>query len=143
MTARANASGCSDPALDYREDSTPPDSTIDSGPSATTDDPTPAFTFSASEAGATFQCRVDGAAFGACSGPGNSHTTASLADGAHTFEVRATDEALAGAAVRGLVPLTLSCERARRGTAATTREFLLRAGFWMPEERLELPTRGL
>jgi len=40
----------------------------------------------------SFECRVDGAAFGACSGPGEGfHTTPTLADGAHTFEVRARD----------------------------------------------------
>jgi hypothetical protein len=49
----------------------------------------PTFTFS-SEAGATFQCRVDGATFAACTSP---HTTAALADGSHTFDVRAVDAA--------------------------------------------------
>ena len=40
--------------------------------------------------GSTFECRVDGGAWGSCSTP---ETTGSLADGAHTFEVRATDPA--------------------------------------------------
>ncbi len=47
--------------------------------------------FSSNEPGSTFECRVDSGPFGACSGPGESHTTASLGDGPHSFEVRATD----------------------------------------------------
>jgi Bacterial Ig-like domain len=70
-------------------DSVAPETTIDSGPAALTNDSTPTFAFS-SEAGATFQCRVDTVGFAACSSP---HTTAALADGPHTFEVRATDTA--------------------------------------------------
>jgi hypothetical protein len=51
---------------------------------------TPTFSFTSSDAAATLQCRVDAAAFAACSSP---YTTAALAQGAHTFEVRATDAA--------------------------------------------------
>jgi hypothetical protein len=69
----------------------PPETSITGGPSGTIDDPTPAFAFSADEAGSTFECRLDAAPFGACSGPGASHGAAALADGPHTFEVRATD----------------------------------------------------
>jgi hypothetical protein len=69
----------------------PPETAIIAGPSGTTADPTPTFEFAANEPGSTFQCRTDGAAFGACGGPGATHTTAPLADGPHTFEVRATD----------------------------------------------------
>ena len=49
-----------------------------------------AFEFS-SEPGAAFQCRLDAAAFSACTWP-QSYTPA-LADGPHTFEVRAVDQA--------------------------------------------------
>jgi CSLREA domain-containing protein len=70
-------------------DTVAPTTTITSGPAGLTNDSTPTFGFS-SEAGVSFQCRVDTAAFAACSSP---HTTATLSDGAHTFEVRATDAA--------------------------------------------------
>jgi hypothetical protein len=70
-------------------DLTAPETTIDSGPSGLTNDSTPTYGFS-SEPGATFQCRVDAAPFVGCTSP---HTTASLSDEAHTFEVRATDAA--------------------------------------------------
>jgi hypothetical protein len=76
----------------FTVDTTAPQTTIDSGPSGVTADPTPTFSFS-SEPGAGFECRVDSESFAACSGPGDSHTTAELADGAHTFEVRAIDAA--------------------------------------------------
>jgi len=71
-------------------DTTPPDTTIDSGPSGTSSSASASFGFSASEAGSTFQCRLDGSAWAACSSP---KAYASLADGSHTFDVRATDAA--------------------------------------------------
>ncbi|MGC1852326.1 MAG: Ig-like domain-containing protein, partial [Solirubrobacterales bacterium] len=67
---------------------------IDSGPSGLTNDPTPTFQFS-SELGASFECSIDEGtpSFGLCSGP-NAHTpAAALANGPHTFRVRATDAA--------------------------------------------------
>jgi hypothetical protein len=67
---------------------TPPDTKIDAGPTGVTTDNTPTFTFSSTKAGSTFRCRVDGAAFVACASP---YTTTALADGNHTFQVRATD----------------------------------------------------
>jgi hypothetical protein len=70
-------------------DTTPPDTTI-ALPSGPASDSTPTFDFASTESGSTFECRVDSAAFTACSSP---HTTAALADGPHTFEVRAIDAA--------------------------------------------------
>jgi Divergent InlB B-repeat domain/Bacterial Ig-like domain len=76
-----------------------PQTTITGGPAegSTTNDSTPTFTFSSSEAGSTFECRVDSEPFAACSSPGpgltGSDTTAALSDGSHTFAVRATDAA--------------------------------------------------
>ena len=72
----------------YTIDTVEPQTTITGGPTGTTNDSTPTFTFVSSEAGSTFQCRVDTGAFTACTTP---FTTAALADGTHTFEVRATD----------------------------------------------------
>ena len=69
-----------------------PQTQIDSGPSGPTADFTPTFTFSSSDAGSTFQCRIDSAAFAACSGSGT-HTAGTTGNGPHTFQVRATDPA--------------------------------------------------
>lgn len=67
-------------------DQMPPDTTITGGPMGPTGIGPSSFTFS-SEAGATFECRLDGAAFSACTSP---HAV-TIALGDHTFEVRATD----------------------------------------------------
>jgi hypothetical protein len=88
-TDKANRSNTSLVAS-RRVDNTPPQTTIDSSPPDPSSDDTPTFTFSSSEAGSTFQCRVDGASWASCTSP---HTLASLANGSHTFDVRATDPA--------------------------------------------------
>jgi hypothetical protein len=67
----------------------PPDTTITSGPSGTVNSTAATFTFTASEP-STFTCSLDGAAFTGCSSPA---TDSGLADGSHTFQVRATDGA--------------------------------------------------
>lgn len=73
----------------FTVDLTAPTAAISSGPTGLTADSTPSFTFS-SDPDATFQCAIDAGAFAACSSP---FTPTSLSDGAHTFSVRATDEA--------------------------------------------------
>ena len=78
------------------DDTTPPDTIIDSTPHGTTSDSTPTFDFHSTEENSTFECSIDTGtpSFGPCSGPGASHTPASaLADGTYTFRVRATDQA--------------------------------------------------
>ncbi len=71
-------------------DTAPPETRISYGPAGTTPDATPTFEFTSSETGSSFECRVDTSAFARCSSP---HTTPTLANGSHTFEVRATDRA--------------------------------------------------
>ncbi len=69
-------------------DLTPPNTVINSGPSGTVRADSVSFTFSASEAGSSFECSLDGAAFVVCSSP---KTYPALGNGLHTFEVRAVD----------------------------------------------------
>jgi hypothetical protein len=71
-------------------DTTPPETTIDSGPSGTVTSTSASFTFSSSEAGSAFECRLDGAAWSACTSP---RSYSALAAATHTFEVRARDGA--------------------------------------------------
>jgi CSLREA domain-containing protein len=67
---------------------TVPDTFIDSGPSGTTTTSTPTFTFSADEPDTGFGCSIDGGPFFDCASP---FTTPSLANGPHTFAVRAVE----------------------------------------------------
>ncbi len=71
-------------------DTTPPETMIDSNPPDPSNSAAPSFTFSANEAGSTFECRLDGGSWVACASPQN---YTGLADGSHTFDVRATDAA--------------------------------------------------
>jgi hypothetical protein len=67
----------------------PPDTTITSGPSGTIYNQTSAtFTFTSSKPNSTFECRLDSAAFAACTSP---HTVSGYSEGTHTFQVRAID----------------------------------------------------
>ena len=94
LEARAtDAAGNTDPEPASRSwvvDATAPQTAIESGPRGTTDSGTATFESSASEAGSTLECRLDGGAWDACE---TSKTYSGLANGAHTFEVRATDAA--------------------------------------------------
>jgi hypothetical protein len=70
-------------------DVTPPETTIQSKPS----DPsasTVGFTYISNEPGSSFECALDGGGFATC--PPAGITYASLANGAHSFQVRARDE---------------------------------------------------
>jgi hypothetical protein len=68
-------------------DATPPETTI---ADATVAGSGAHFGFSSNEAGSRFECRLDGGAFAACASPAE---YSGLADGSHTFSVRAIDVA--------------------------------------------------
>jgi hypothetical protein len=74
-------------------DTTPPNTTIVSGPSGTVKSRDATFTFSSTEpSNATFQTRLDGGIWEA-NGTATSKTYTNLANGTHTFEVKASDAA--------------------------------------------------
>ena len=68
----------------------PPDTSITSGPSGTTGSSSASFSFGSSEGGSVFECRLDGGSWGACSSP---TAYSNLANGPHSFDVRARDAA--------------------------------------------------
>ena len=70
-------------------DTTPPDTLIDSTPADPSESPSASFTYHATEAGSSFECKLDGASFAACPATGIDYE--GLANGEHTFQVRATD----------------------------------------------------
>jgi hypothetical protein len=74
--------------LTVHPDTTPPETSIVSGPTGTVASTSATFSFSSNEAGSTFACSRDNAAYVACTSP---TTYTGLAQGAHTFAVRATD----------------------------------------------------
>ena len=74
-------------------DTAAPDTILDSAPGALTRESSSVFAFHASEAGATFECRLGGDGghdWQPCTSP---RTYAGLPEGPHTFDVRATDAA--------------------------------------------------
>jgi MYXO-CTERM domain-containing protein len=70
-------------------DTTPPETTIVSGPPAETQVQDATFDFSSNETGVTYECKVDGGEFMACTDP----TVVSPPEGEHTLQVRARDAA--------------------------------------------------
>lgn len=67
-----------------------PTTTVTGKPAADSPSTTPTFTFESDDPTATFECRIDGGTWAPCTSPS---TLPSLADGTHTFEIRATDPA--------------------------------------------------
>jgi hypothetical protein len=68
----------------------PPDTTLTAGPEdgSTLASASPTFEFDSAPAGLTFECQVDGGGFTACASP---QQIGPLADGPHTFTVRAVN----------------------------------------------------
>ena len=60
---------------------------LTSAPAEVSSDPNPAFSFTGT-GGVTFECRMDGGSWSTCTAP---YSSSGLADGQHTFEVRAKD----------------------------------------------------
>jgi hypothetical protein len=72
------------------QDTTPPETEITGAPASLINTNSTTVSFTGNEAGSTFECRLGAAAFTACASP---HELTNLGDGAHTFQVRATDPA--------------------------------------------------
>jgi hypothetical protein len=70
------------------QDTDPPPATVDSGPADGTTSTSGDVAFRSAEEKTTFQCRLDGAAFAACSSP---FAVAGLSEGRHVVDVRAID----------------------------------------------------
>ncbi|MBJ7458187.1 MAG: hypothetical protein JHD02_03265, partial [Thermoleophilaceae bacterium] len=77
-------------SISWTVDTVAPPAPSVSGPSGTVGSDSAAITFSDAEAGVTFECSQDSAAFAACTSPVN---LTGLSQGAHTFAVRAKDGA--------------------------------------------------
>ena len=119
-----------------------PNTFITQGPSNQhiTTDRTPTFHFTSNQAGVTFECQLDGAAFTACTSP---HTTAPLSDGRHDFYVRAVNGALVADPTpahrafyidHDFVPDTVLTDGPAQGstTADDTPTFAFAAASWHP-----------
>ncbi len=78
----------------FTVDTTPPQTFLDAAPVGVTSSTSATFVFHStdalSQANTTYQCELDGGAWGTCSSP---QTYFNLADGTHTFSVVATDGA--------------------------------------------------
>jgi hypothetical protein len=70
-------------------DTTPPQTTIESGPPDPSESPSASFTYASNEPGSSFECSLDGAPFASCPPSGVSYS--GLGNGPHSFQVRATD----------------------------------------------------
>ncbi len=70
-------------------DETPPETSILSKPADPSTSPVATFTYSSNEPGSTFQCKLDSGSFSGC--PAGGITYSGLAEGPHSFQVRAVD----------------------------------------------------
>ena len=67
----------------------PPETSIAEGPSGTVESPDATFSFVSPDIPSTFECRLDGGDWSACT---SSKSYSNLTAGSHTFEVRATND---------------------------------------------------
>jgi Ca2+-binding RTX toxin-like protein len=76
----------------FQVDTHAPAANISSGPAngSTSSNRSPSFSFTSNEPGVSFSCQLDGGGFEDCSSP---FTASALADGSHSFQVKATDQA--------------------------------------------------
>ncbi len=89
VAVRAVRFGLADPSpvvFEFTVEAVLPQTTITSAPAGLTADPAPSFGFVSSKDG-TFECSLDGGSFAACASP----FSTTLAEGRHTFSVRAID----------------------------------------------------
>jgi len=70
-------------------DTTPPETTVNSGPPDPSESSSASFTYASNEPGSSFECSLDGAPFASCPAGGISY--GGLGSGPHSFQVRATD----------------------------------------------------
>ena len=78
------------PSRTFTVDTVTPDTAVNTGPSGLLGSSGASFTFSSDDGTATFECRLDGGAWASCSSP---KALTGMADGPHTFAVRASDPA--------------------------------------------------
>ncbi len=71
-------------------DTTPPDTTITISPKNPSNTKSASFSFSSTESNSTFECQLDNGSYTVCTSP---RGYSGLAEGSHTFSVRATDAA--------------------------------------------------
>src|SRR5215213_1951604 len=90
VTQTDAAGNASSAAHGFTVDTTTPDTDLNAGPTGGTSSTRARFEFSSSESGASFQCRLDAGLWTACASP---KSYSGLAEGAHTFDVRAIDAA--------------------------------------------------
>ncbi len=84
-----SAGGMTSKSVTIKRDATAPNTKITSGPKKKTSKKKAKFKFDANEAGASFQCSLDGGKFKGC----NSPKKVKVDPGKHKFQVRAVDQA--------------------------------------------------
>ncbi|WP_445149843.1 hypothetical protein [Baekduia sp. Peel2402] len=93
LTAGSPGKGTASDGLDRGiriVDTLAPETSISSTPTDPTTSTSASFSFSSSDAGSTFECKLDGGAYSSCT---SAKSYTSLSTGSHTFMVRATDAA--------------------------------------------------